>query len=272
MPRRWPMANSGRIRPVLWYLGSKWRIAPWVISHFPPHKTYVEPFGGSAAVLMQKPRSFREVYGEVNGEIVNLFQVLRDPGQAAELHRLLDLTPYARGEYQAAFDEAPDPVEKARRTLVQSFFGRGILSGKGSHGSFAVRDKGVRNWPLWVKHMGELTERLAGVIIENRPALRCLEIYDGPETLFYLDPPYVAASRRSGANYASEMSDDDHRELAGAVHRLQGMAIISGYASALYDELYQGWERYEKHNMDSASKPRTEVLWVSPRASRGRLF
>lgn len=95
-------------------------LAPWIISHFPEHRVYVEPFGGGASVLLRKPRSYAEIYNDLDSEIVNLFRMVRDRG--AELAKLLTLTPYAREEYGTLHDD-DDPMEKARRTVIRSFMG-----------------------------------------------------------------------------------------------------------------------------------------------------
>lgn len=116
------------MRQVFRYLGGKTRIAPWIISHFPKHDCYGEPFGGSASVLMAKPQSPVEAYNELNGECVNYFRVLRNPEHAAELQRLLELTPYAQEEYNAAFEPSDDPVEQARRTFIKGFIGMGATT------------------------------------------------------------------------------------------------------------------------------------------------
>src|SRR3990167_11343170 len=107
---------SGPTRPVMRYHGGKWRLAPWVIEHFPEHRVYTEAFGGGASVLMRKPRSYAEVYNDLDGEIVNVFRVLRDPSQARELERLLRLTPFARSEFETSYITDGDPLEQARRT------------------------------------------------------------------------------------------------------------------------------------------------------------
>lgn len=110
-------------RPILRYHGGKWRLAPWIISHFPKHRVYVEPYGGAASVLLRKERSYAEVYNDLDGEVVNLFRVARDRGM--ELLEGLTLTPFAREEYQAAWLPSEDPLEQARRTVIRAFMGFG---------------------------------------------------------------------------------------------------------------------------------------------------
>src|SRR3972149_1343948 len=112
-------------RPVLRYHGGKWMLAPWVVENFPPHTVYVEPFGGAASVLMRKPRSSVEVYNDLDDAVVNVFRVLRDRSMARELARVVSLTPWARREFEDAYEHTDDPVEWARRTLVKSFLGFG---------------------------------------------------------------------------------------------------------------------------------------------------
>lgn len=261
-------------RPVLRYHGGKWQLAPWIISYFPEHKIYVEPFGGAASVLLRKPRSYSEVYNDLDGEVVNLFRVLRNPSQARELVRLVKLTPFAREEFELSYITAGDPIEQARRTLVRSwqgFHGRAIA---GSNTGFRT---GIRltggtashNWCDLPQSFIQVMERFRGVVIENQPAVNVIAAYDSDATLFYVDPPYVHDTRGKSARYAHEMNDDDHRELAAVLHTVRGMAIISGYACDLYDkELYPGWRRIERTTHADGAHDRVEVLWISPSAVR----
>lgn len=261
-------------RPVLRYHGGKWQLAPWIISYFPEHKIYVEPFGGAASVLLRKPRSYSEVYNDLDGEVVNLFRVLRNPSQARELVRLVKLTPFAREEFELSYITAGDPIEQARRTLVRSwqgFHGRAIA---GSNTGFRT---GIRltggtashNWCDLPQSFIQVMERFRGVVIENQPAVNVIAAYDSDATLFYVDPPYVHDTRGKSARYAHEMNDDDHRELAAPLHTVRGMVIISGYACDLYDkELYPGWRRIERTTHADGAHDRVEVLWISPSAVR----
>lgn len=261
-------------RPILRYHGGKWMLAPWIISHFPPHRIYVEPFAGAASVLLRKPRSYAEILNDIDGEIVNLFRVTRDRGD--ELARALELTPFARDEYQDAFAETTDPVESARRLVVRSFQGfasdatcRARKSGfrRKSHTSRTAPSKDWRNYP---KALRTTIARLRGVVIENRDAHEVLIAHDGPDTLHYCDPPYVHATRstmmHSRRCYNYEMTDDDHRRLAEILHELTGMVILSGYASALYDELYGHWWSTERPTFADGARPRVESLWINDAA------
>lgn len=112
-------------RPVLRWLGGKWKLAPWIIGHFPPHRVYVESFGGAASVLMRKPRSYGEVYNDLDQEVVNLFRVLQSPAEAAELREKLRLTPFAREEFELGYLDCEDPIERARRLVILCFMGFG---------------------------------------------------------------------------------------------------------------------------------------------------
>lgn len=258
-------------RPVMRYHGGKWRLAPWIISHFPAHRIYVEPYGGAASVLLRKPRSYAEVYNDLDGEIVNLFRVLRNPAQARELVQLVKLTPYAREEFDLSYITADDPVEQARRTLVRSAMGHGTrttTANKTGFRAYTGNDRGAIpaiDWTNVPQALELIVGRLAGVVVENKPAHDLIVQQDGTETLFYIDPPYPADTRNNYGSYRHEMTDDDHRQMAAALHALRGMAIVSGYPCLLYDdELFADWHRVERAARGDGAVERTEVLWISP--------
>jgi DNA adenine methylase len=110
--------NSNIKRPVLRYHGGKFLLAPWIISHFPKHKIFVELFGGGGSILMRKSRSFAEVYNDKWDMVVNVFNVLRNADMAARLESLIRLTPFSRTEFdqcgELQIQEIADPVERAR--------------------------------------------------------------------------------------------------------------------------------------------------------------
>ena len=162
-------------RPVMRYHGGKWRLADWVISYFPSHHAYCEPFGGAASILFHKPRSTAEVYNDLDSEVVNVFRVLRDPDRGKELIRLLTLTPYAREEYLSTFDdETVDPIERARRMIIRAFMGYSSdAATRGHRTGFRAQCEVNRYQPAsqdWVgipEGLMHWIERLQGVIIEN---------------------------------------------------------------------------------------------------------
>lgn len=266
-------------RPVLRYPGGKWRLAPWVISHFPAHDVYVEPFCGGASVLLRKPRARHgEVINDLDGDVVNLFRVLRDKTLAMELKGGMELTPFAREEFISALSPSDDPVERARRFLIRAFMGQGscvLYEKNGFRSNRTGAQSPAMDWANLHKFVFAVVKRLQGVVIENLPALEVIQKYDRERTLFYIDPPYVHSTRtdRGRKAYRHEMTDEDHKKLAEQAHCIKGKVIISGYSCDLYDALYKGWARVEKEARADGGARRTECLWLSPNALvNGLLF
>ena len=263
-------------RPAVRYHGGKFRLAPWIIRHFPDHVTYVEPFGGGASVMLRKEQSTNEIYNDLDGEVVNFFQVLRsDPD---ELIRLLSLTAYSRAELDLAFQPCLDPLERARRFYVRAWQARGKSTAQWRSGwRFQKNNKRSRN-PVqdWnrLDHLWSIVARLKDVFIENSDALECIQRYDAPKTLFYIDPPYplnTVGLRWSHKAYAHDFCDEQHVELAQILQGIQGMALVSGYRCSLLDGLYAGWTADSvMSRTDNAQQPRREYLWVSPNCEAKR--
>lgn len=269
-------------RPVLRWHGGKWKLAPWIIGHFPPHRCYVEPFGGAASVLLRKPRAYAEVYNDLDDWAVNLFRVLRDDESAIRLRDHLRLTPFSRTE----FDECGrflgaadgDPVELARRLVVRSFMGFGSNAHNGRSTGFRANSNRsgttpAADWRNYPDALPALIERLRGVVVENRDAAEVMRQHDGPETLHYVDPPYMHETRAQGNKYdlkyrayRHELSDDDHAALLVAIKELEGMVVLSGYPAPLYERELATWRRVEIEAHADGARPRTEVLWINPRA------
>ncbi|NKJ43697.1 DNA adenine methylase [Novosphingobium sp. SG720] len=276
-------------RPVLRWLGGKFRLAQWIITHFPSHLIYVEPFGGAGSVLLQKERSYNEIYNDLDGELVNLFSVLRG-NRAPELLEALRLTPYARAEYLAAFQPCEDEVERARRAVVRSHMAHGTGGARmdrptgfrsdGTSGTTNVAGE----WADLPDALQATVERMRGVNIEQRPALELLERYAGPETLFYLDPPYMPETRSTKSRkpgdryhtYAFEMTNGDHLALLEACCASQAMIVLSGYPTDLYMERLSDWQCVTIDARAHRNSPRTECLWLNQaaikRRSAGPLF
>lgn len=256
-------------RPILRWHGSKWRIAPWVIGHFPPHRVYVEPFGGGASVMLRKPRATSEIYNDLDRDLVRMFRVIRE--QPEQLALALELTSFARDEYQALYEPAGCDVEAVRRFIARSFIGmnsKGALARSGfdariNPDGFAGRLRSLVEVP---EQVIAVAERFRHVIIENTDALQLVRRFSRGDALLYVDPPYVAETR-SGRLYAHEMTDGQHAELLDALLTSKALVVLSGYASALYDGALAGWLRVESPSYTDGGHARTEVLWINPRAA-----
>jgi len=250
-------------------------LAPWIIDHLPAHRTYVEPFGGAASVLIRKPRSYAEVYNDLDGEVVNLFRVVRDRGD--ELREALTLTPFARDEFAISRIVDADPLERARRMVIRSYMGFGSNAHNKVSGFRANTSRsGTTPAHDWSRYphtaLPAIIERLQGVVIEHRDALQVIQAHDGLETVHYVDPPYVHSTRGKGGDYAYEMTDSDHERLAELLHKLNGKVVLSGYDCPLYSDLYAAWSRTERQTHADSARDRTEVLWLSPNCIRANLF
>ena len=278
------MNHPAPVRPIVRYHGGKWMLAPKILPFFPEHRVYVEPYGGGGSVLLRKDRSYAEVYNDLDGEIVNLFRVVRDQGD--ELIRALELTPFARVEFLGAYEPAGEPVEQARRTLARSHMGFGSAAASGAKTGFRANSNRsgttpARDWRNFPDCIPPVIDRLRGVVIECRDASAVMAQHDGPETLFYCDPPYVHETRHEGnpyckKGYRHEMSDDQHRAFAATVRGLTGAVIVSGYACPMYDqELFPDWQRVEIPAHADGARDRIEVLWINDAAvgaAQGRLI
>lgn len=257
--------------PPLRYFGSKWQLADWVVAQMPPHKTYVEPYCGGASIFFRKPPSKIEVLNDLNGDVVNFFEVLRT--QTDELVFAIDMTPFSLVEYELSFEPCEDKLERARRFYVRSYqsFGCGGIAGKtGWRRQLNSEARGSSVTHDWARLGGLLkgARRLKAALIDSSDALLTIERFDTPDTLFYVDPPYVFSSRaRSSNRYTNEMSNDEHRRLAEALHKAQGMVLLSGYRSELYEDLYGDWSFLTKTNTTNGNGKALEYLWLSPNAT-----
>jgi DNA adenine methylase len=262
-------------------------LAPWIISHFPPHRVYVEPFGGAASVLLRKTRAHAEVFNDLDQGLVTLFRCLQDPEKSARLIELLRLTPFARDEFMLSKQMVDDPVERSRRMIIRAFmgFGSNAANEKGYHFRGVVRvHTGFRNdsnrsgttpahgWANYPEALAAIVTRFAGVVVENRDAAKVMEQFDKSDALHYVDPPYLPSTRamvkkkgqHSMLAYAHELDRGGHDGLLTFLRSLKGMVVLSGYPSEEYDRALFDWRRVETAAYADGAKPRTEVLWINP--------
>lgn len=260
-----------RVWPPVAYYGGKTRLADRIVAMLPAHRHYVEPYEGSLAVLLAKPVSLMETANDIDGRLVTFWRVLRD--RPVELARVCALTPHARAEHAACMAEPVadgDQVETARRVWVILTQGRSGIPRKATGWRHHVDPSGSRvSMPAvlaaYVDRMMAVAGRLRSVSLECRPALDLIDRYGRhPGVLVYADPPYPAGARTSTGDYAHEMTDADHRELADTVRACRAAVVLSGYDSPLYDELYADWHRAEIPTGTTQGghwSARTEVLW-----------
>ncbi len=265
--------KRAKIRPPMKWYGGKFCLAATIVSLLPPHHTYVEPFGGAASVLLNKPPSRVEIFNDRDARLVNFFFVLRD--RADELIQSVTLTPYSESEFCLSKQSKGDPVERARRFLVQyrqSFSGLGEAFARSArHRSRCRMAENVASWLSNIDdNLPQIVERLRCVEVHCRSATDLIKQYDSPNSLFYCDPPYVHSSRRAGsrAMYAFEMSDDDHRELAKVLKACKGKVVLSGYPSPLYTKLYRSWRSVSvdvpiRLPAGKQKTHRNEILWFN---------
>ncbi len=272
-------------RPALRYHGAKWRLAPWILSHFPAlasYDVYAEPFGGSAAVLLRKERSPIEVFNDLDDDVVGFFRALRECPEA--LIRAIELTPFARREWARAGEVTADPVENARRFYLRSYgsiagptaqwrsgWRRQKVLARRADGSGAMISA-ARTFAD-VSHLHTVAARMRGVFIEAEDALDLIRRYDHPRALFYVDPPYPAATRARWQKtaYRHEMSDEQHCQLAAVLAGCRGMVVLSGYDCELYRELFpaSAWWSAARPSRTNGKGSANEVVWLNEAARAG---
>jgi DNA adenine methylase len=265
-------------RPPVRWRGAKFLVSRQIIPYLPEHRLYTEAFGGGGGVLLHKPRSHAEIYNDLDDDIVGLFRVLQDEASAARLIELLRMTPFARREFEIAYEPSDDPIERARRLVIRSFMGFGSNAHSATqrgHQSTGFRSNSNRSgttpaqdwWNLPAAYPA-IVDRMRGVVIEHRDALIVLVRHDALTSLHYVDPPYVHDTRsmfKGGKSaYRHELDDGGHARLLETLRGLIGMVVLSGYAHPLYDEALHDWRRIEFAALADGARPRTEVLWINP--------
>ncbi len=254
------------MRQIFKYPGSKWGLSEWIISLFPEHHSYLEPYFGSGAVLFNKPRSHIETVNDLDNNVVNLFEwIKKDPERLA--HEIY-YTPYARQVYEDAFASVPkNSLEKAVNFYIRLNMGHGFrTSGKkvGWKNDIQGRERAyaAQDWCSIPDKIMQAAERLRGVQIENRPAVEVIQRLNYPNVLIYADPPYMLQTRH-GKQYGCEMSDKEHEELLDVLFAHKGPVMVSGYDCDLYNTRLYAWYRREAISYTQSVSKRTEVLWMN---------
>lgn len=261
-----------------WY-GGKFTHLDFILPYLPQDaQHFCDVFGGSAAILINRKPAPVETYNDIDSELVNFFETLRNQG--AKLIKAISLTPFSREELIKACrpETGLSKLERARRFYVRARQTRTGLAQTSSEGrwahcvltSRAGMAGAVSRWMGAVEGLPEIIQRLQRVQIENAPALEVIERYDTPDTLFYLDPPYVHESRGDSKAYGHEMTDSEHIELADMLNQIKGRAVVSGYRTKLYDKLFSNWKRVDSSakTCNSSKGKRQESLWMNFEVSK----
>jgi len=250
---------------ILNYPGAKWSMAEQIISLMPQHRSYLEPFFGSGAVLFNKPPSAIETINDLDDDITNFFRVLRE--QTDKLIREISLTPYSRSVFDDAHENrGTEAFDRAYRFCIRSSMGHGFKTYQKTGFKIDVfareRSYCVDVWNKMPELLYQAAMRLKSVQIENRPALELIRKFNHENVLIYADPPYLLHTR-GGKQYRCEMTEQDHVDLLAALSDHKGYVILSGYPSELYDRELKGWQKITKKSYNQNSDPRTEVLWCN---------
>ena len=258
--------------PVKWYGGKRY-LARWIIRHFPPHRVYLEAFGGGASILLNKPPTEVETYNDLDHRLTRFFRVLRDRGPA--FLRRVRLMPYSQVAFAdaARYAKGASDVDKAVCDFIrwrQSFAGKGQSWGYTVRRSRGGMAGDVHGWWTAIDLLPQIIARLKRVQITCQSALAIIPRFDAPDALIYCDPPYVQSTRdpHSRAVYRHEFTDAEHRQLAAVLRRCRSKVVVSGYPSALYDALYADWRcvrrRVPSHASGARAKRRKiECLWMN---------
>ena len=255
------------------YFGGKFTWLDYLYQHFPDNFTHlVDLFAGSMCVSLNYKGRVIKTANEINSDITNFFEVLRD--HEPELTRLLLLTPCSELEYNNSWELAADKIEQARRFYVrirQSFFGLGAQrKNKGWHCAKShVNCQGgetVSRWNNAIEKLHEVAEVIRGNFqITNLDYSDCIDRLDFPNAFFYADPPYPLECRASSNDYKFEFSNEQHRQLSEMLHSIKGKAMISSYECPLKQELYGDWTMIKfpikKNNIRSGEVQ--EVIWIN---------
>lgn len=265
------------------YYGAKNLLLPELLPLLPECDHYVEPFCGSATVLLNRIPSPIETMNDINGDIVNFFRILREhPDQIVEN---LWLTPYSHQEFEQAWEFSDCPIERARRFFIRTQMDL-AKAGHRKDKSWSKNKKyvagghsyAVKNFAAKVPGLLNVAERLKMTQIENISADIVLKKYDSPDTLFYCDPPYLPATRNSSNDYRFELTLKDHEDLQQILNNVNGRVALSGYSSPEMKRWYKGWRCHKfiprKVPMARGSGlVRQECLWTNydPYHQKGQL-
>jgi len=277
--------------PFRW-AGGKGKLAAWIVQYVPAGHIYVEPFAGAASVLWHLPSPFPvEVLNDLDGDIVNLYRVLQDKGKFEELAHRLIFTPYARAEFARALEIGKDAnatdIDRAWAFFVkqnQGFGGKAKVLGDWGRAATLINNNMAATTSQWRSRLKLLSfwhERLSRVQIDCIDGIECIEYWDTPETVFYVDPPYVPDTRKDRRLYKNDPDLAYHERLVETILAAKGKVLLSCYDHPVYAPLVKaGWRKLRRETAcymagkirgsrlqglgaAKAHAPRTETLYLN---------
>jgi DNA adenine methylase len=277
-PFRWP--------------GGKGKLVKWLIQYIPKGHIYVEPFAGAASVFWHLPNPFPvEVLNDLDGDIVNLYRVLQDKAKFEELAHRLVFTPYARAEFARALQIAKDPkasdMDRAWAFFVKQNQGFGGIANNVGNWGRAITEiangmaSTTSKWRCRLKLLSFWHDRLSRVQIDCTDGIECIKYWDTPDTVFYIDPPYVPDTRKDRRLYKNELGLAYHERLVETILAAKGKVMLSCYDHPVYAPLVgAGWCKLAQETVAhmagktrgsklqglgsaTALVPRTETLYLN---------
>jgi len=229
-------------------IGGKFNLLKALQPLVPPHRIYVEVFGGAANMLLNKPPSPVEVYNDIDSDLVNLFLVIRD--RREEFVERFKLVLYSRGLYKKWFDE-PTPEDAVERAVHFYYIMR--CSFGGNYGaSWAFKRKAHKHAPdiFWssMERIEQIAQRLKSAYIDALDFRICFRNWDTPETFFFCDPPYYGLDY-----YRHNFSEQDHRDLRKVLGETKGKWLLTYGEHPEIRRLYHGFSFQEARQLRSSN-------------------
>lgn len=245
-------------------------MSTWIIEHMPAHTVYLEPFAGSAAVFFNKPQSDIEILNDLNGDVINLFRIMRESPEA--LAAAVELTPWSRGEYELSTEPAPDALEQARRYLVKCWMGHKPKQAQVTGFKINHRGKAQKHYPfLWSKLPGRIltaAERLRHAQVESMDALELIRRCKAENVLIYADPPYLMTRSRTNGLYKFELRDMEHDMLLRLLCEHPGPVLLSSLDCTMYADRLSAWEKKSFTVATASGRTNDEILWLNETAMK----
>ena len=250
-----PEKRETIMRAPFGYPGGKSRSLEFILPHLPVRGVWVEVFGGSGVITLNRPRSKLEVFNDRFSGVTAFYKCMRDPNLYSKLCDWLDLSLHSREEFlfnRDTWESVQDPVERAGRWFAMvnySFSQLGRNWGRSTSSNTSLSGK-VRNK---IKDLPEIHARFRTIQVENSSWENVLRDYDAIDTVFYLDPPYIDAY---AGTYVHEMSKEDHLKMIEIIFSLKGFVAVSGFANPIYDN--RPWDKRFDWEVYSSMMPQVE--------------